>query len=81
MKKKNKTKIQYDCAFFDVIFGCRALKERVCEEKKCTFYITTENLVKNSEIDFLYESFKNGKIDRERYCYLIDCYHKGKKKK
>jgi hypothetical protein len=79
-QKKSKT-IRYDCAFFDVLFGCRALKPRVCDEKRCTFYITTEKLVKNSEIDFLYESFLKGKIDRERYFYLMDCYHKGKMKK
>jgi len=76
MENKNK---QSDCVFFDAEKGCRALKERVCSVRKCTFYMTREQYEKNMNTDFLLLSYQNGKISLERYRELADNYHGGKR--
>ena len=73
-------KKQSNCAFSCNIKGCRVLSEKVCERKKCTFFMSHERLKHILETDYLFLSFQNGVISKERYIELVDRYHSGSKK-
>ena len=78
-KKRNKPA---ECGLYESNGGfCQGLSELVCMKKVCTFFKTHQKHQKDLKTDFLYESYRNGKIDKARYVYLMGEYYKGKKKK
>jgi len=69
------------CVFMDYDRKvCRILTETVCSQNRCSFFKTRAEYEKDSERDFLHESYAKGAITEQRYSYLLRLYHKGKKK-
>jgi hypothetical protein len=61
------------CAFSDNN-ECRILYEKVCLNRKCTFYKNLVDYKRDNNRDFLYESYLNGDISEIRYLYLCKKY-------
>jgi hypothetical protein len=78
---ENDKKLQIEkCAYFDAFKNkCIILTEKICLNRKCSFYKTQKEFDEMIKTNYLYESFKKGHITEERYNYLYDYYHMGKR--
>ena len=73
--KRFNVEITEKCAF-SCDSECRILDEKVCSNRKCSFYKSILDFERDNNRDFLYESYLKGSIGEIRYLELSSKYHK-----